>query len=273
MTRNPVMNLWTAIVTAFLALCTSLGLITTTAAAAVPGADSGTEAEGTRGNAVPQDATAKEEPDWGRPHKRSLPPTMKQRIHAEAHGSSPSCRHRRPTDTTATDGAAALESVPAPARGASPVATAQTVPPAAVDANDALSAAVLGATASAAALVGATDPGTAPRTSIPKTAVGAPADPSGTTRAATGVLHDGITAARPATASGGGLPAHRAAVPCASTAASTSAGPTAHGTATPPLGAVVLPAQTSAPAPVRASAPARVPAPAPALAATGTAAL
>ena len=30
------MKLWTALVTAFLALCTTLGLITTTAAAAVP---------------------------------------------------------------------------------------------------------------------------------------------------------------------------------------------------------------------------------------------
>jgi hypothetical protein len=28
---------------------------------------------------------------------------MKQRIRAEAHGSSPSCRHRPPTDATETD--------------------------------------------------------------------------------------------------------------------------------------------------------------------------
>ena len=32
MAQNKVMKLWTAIVTAFLALCTTLGLITTTAA-------------------------------------------------------------------------------------------------------------------------------------------------------------------------------------------------------------------------------------------------
>ena len=32
MARNKVMKLWTAIVTAFLALCTALGFITTTAA-------------------------------------------------------------------------------------------------------------------------------------------------------------------------------------------------------------------------------------------------
>ncbi|CAM5734895.1 hypothetical protein SHIRM173S_04555 [Streptomyces hirsutus] len=36
MARNKVMKLWTAIVTAFLALCTALGFITTTASAAVP---------------------------------------------------------------------------------------------------------------------------------------------------------------------------------------------------------------------------------------------
>ncbi len=36
MARNKVMKLWTAIVTAFLALFTALGLITTTASAAVP---------------------------------------------------------------------------------------------------------------------------------------------------------------------------------------------------------------------------------------------
>ncbi|MFD1273375.1 hypothetical protein ACFQ51_21600 [Streptomyces kaempferi] len=36
MTQNKVMKLWTVIVTAFLALCTTLGFITTTAAAAVP---------------------------------------------------------------------------------------------------------------------------------------------------------------------------------------------------------------------------------------------
>lgn len=36
MARNQVMKLWTVVITAFLALFTALGLITTTAAAAVP---------------------------------------------------------------------------------------------------------------------------------------------------------------------------------------------------------------------------------------------
>ncbi|MFF6781019.1 DUF6344 domain-containing protein [Streptomyces sp. NPDC012510] len=99
MAQNKVMKLWTAIVTAFLALCTALGLVTTTASAAVP-------QTGTFHNcAVLTTMPAMSLP--GRPHDRALPPTMKQRIRAEAHGSSPSCRHRTALDT-ATDRAAAM---------------------------------------------------------------------------------------------------------------------------------------------------------------------
>ncbi|MFI6933638.1 DUF6344 domain-containing protein [Streptomyces sp. NPDC050287] len=92
MAQNKVMNLWTAIVTAFLALCTALGLITTTAAAAVP-------QTGTPRNSTPH-ATAPVLSPGSSPwsHVRSLPPTMKQRIRAEAHGKTPSCRHRSPVD-------------------------------------------------------------------------------------------------------------------------------------------------------------------------------
>jgi hypothetical protein len=95
MTQNKVMKLWTAIVTAFVALCTALGFITTTAAAAVP------QAEATRNSTVA--ATVPTISPWAGPHSRALPPTMKQRIRAEAHGSSPSCRHRPPTDATEVD--------------------------------------------------------------------------------------------------------------------------------------------------------------------------
>ncbi|MER6627340.1 DUF6344 domain-containing protein [Streptomyces sp. NPDC000987] len=95
MARNKVMTLWTAIVTAFLALCTALGLVTTNAAAAVPRSEAGRN----RTAPVPAPAPAVAVPSgWGRPLARALPPTMKQRIHAEAHGSSPSCRHRPLTD-------------------------------------------------------------------------------------------------------------------------------------------------------------------------------
>ncbi|MDQ0934055.1 DUF6344 domain-containing protein [Streptomyces turgidiscabies] len=96
MAQNKVMKLWTAIVTAFLALCTTLGLITTTAGAAV--AESRPARNCTAPAALP--ATA----DWAWSYARSLPPTMKQRIGAEAHGSSPSCRHRSPADTDAEAG-------------------------------------------------------------------------------------------------------------------------------------------------------------------------
>ncbi|KOU54913.1 hypothetical protein ADK57_46050 [Streptomyces sp. MMG1533] len=93
MAQNKVMKLWTAIVTAFLALCTTLGLITTTAAAAVP------QTETTRNSTAHTTTPAK--PLWSWSCTRDLPPTMKQRIRAEAHGKTPSCRHRPPADTDA----------------------------------------------------------------------------------------------------------------------------------------------------------------------------
>jgi hypothetical protein len=86
MAQNQVTKLWTTIVTAFLALCTTLGLITTTAVAAVP--QTGTTSNSSTYTMTP--ATAHE--PWAL--TRSLPPTMKQRIRAEAHGSSPASRSR-----------------------------------------------------------------------------------------------------------------------------------------------------------------------------------
>ncbi|GGL99815.1 hypothetical protein GCM10010129_49360 [Streptomyces fumigatiscleroticus] len=96
MAGNKVMKLWTAIVTAFLALCTALGLITTSAAAAVP------RTEPARNSGSAPDTELPPLPSWSRSNARSLPPTMKQRIRAEAHGKSPSCRHR-PLEETDTD--------------------------------------------------------------------------------------------------------------------------------------------------------------------------
>lgn len=98
MAQNKVMKLWNAIVTAFLALCTTLGLVTTTAAAAVP------QTQPTRNSSA--NVTVPAMSHWAWSYARSLPPTMKQRIRAEAHGSSPSCRHRPPTDDAAVDPAA-----------------------------------------------------------------------------------------------------------------------------------------------------------------------
>ncbi|WP_435611440.1 DUF6344 domain-containing protein [Streptomyces sp. bgisy159] len=96
MAKTQVMKVWTAFVTAFLALCTALGLITTTAATAVaqsePARNSGNRA------AAPAASPALAAGPWSWTRARALPPTMKQRIRAEAHGKSPSCRHRSPDE-------------------------------------------------------------------------------------------------------------------------------------------------------------------------------
>lgn len=173
MTRNTVVNLWTAVVTAFLALCTSLGLITTSAVAAVPAT------EAARNTVTPQDATAQEEPIRTRPRASSLPPTMKQRIHAEAHGSSPSCRHRPPTDAMDTDATGTRDSAEAPAV----VAAVSAAVPTAVDTTD----------------FGAREP-------VTRDAVAAPARPCGTTHLTTGAIDvpavQAVRAAPPATPAG-----------------------------------------------------------------------
>ncbi|MFJ5260679.1 DUF6344 domain-containing protein [Streptomyces sp. NPDC088387] len=100
MARIKVMKLWTAFITAFLALCTALGLITTSAAAAVP------QSEPTVVTGGEAPATVPAMPQWAWAHTKALPPTMKQRIRAEAHGKTPSCRHRPPVDADADDATA-----------------------------------------------------------------------------------------------------------------------------------------------------------------------
>lgn len=88
MTGNKAMKLWTTIVTAVLALFAALGL-TTTAAAATPVHETHESCNGTASTKLLLPTA----PHWTLAYERSLPPTMKQRISAEAHGSSPSCRH------------------------------------------------------------------------------------------------------------------------------------------------------------------------------------
>ena len=100
MTDNRVMKLWTAIVTAFLALCTALGLITTTAATAAALTEPARSTESLGTAQEPSRPTASSS-TWLWSQARSLPPTMKQRIRAEAHGKSPSCRHSPLTETEA----------------------------------------------------------------------------------------------------------------------------------------------------------------------------
>ncbi|OQR60656.1 hypothetical protein B6E66_28010 [Streptomyces maremycinicus] len=119
MPENRVMKLWTAIVTAFLALCTALGLITTTAAAATAQTAPmhGSERVATTDTTAWPTAAA----PWVGTQARSLPPTMKQRIRAEAHGKSPSCRHRGLPDTEAAEHTTASCDSADPAEPATPL--------------------------------------------------------------------------------------------------------------------------------------------------------
>ncbi|MEW1612091.1 MULTISPECIES: DUF6344 domain-containing protein [unclassified Streptomyces] len=97
-------SIWTAFITAFFALLASLGLATATAGtanatnAAQPSA---TTQEHTGATAATPLAPSVR---WTLPRDRTLPPTMKQRIRAEAHGSSPATRHLStdPTSPRAT---------------------------------------------------------------------------------------------------------------------------------------------------------------------------
>lgn len=98
MARNKVMKLWTAIVTAFLALCTTLGFVTRTTAPAVLQTEPERNSE-----RIPHQRTASATSPASQ--AKALPPTMKQRIRAEAHGKTPAAatarsrtrRHHPPT--------------------------------------------------------------------------------------------------------------------------------------------------------------------------------
>ncbi len=86
--RTTFTSLWTAVLTALVALLASLGFggKATPAAASVPAAAT-TPAAGTRRSAVAARRTWRAMMRGG-----SLPPTIKQRIRAEAHGKTPSVR-------------------------------------------------------------------------------------------------------------------------------------------------------------------------------------
>ncbi|MEU3436010.1 DUF6344 domain-containing protein [Streptomyces sp. NPDC006863] len=100
-------NLWTAFITAFFALLASLGLATAAASTAnatnATAQPSATTREHTGATAATPAAPSVR---WTLPRDRALPPTMKQRIRAEAHGSSPATRHRSldPAETARTSG-------------------------------------------------------------------------------------------------------------------------------------------------------------------------
>ncbi|MGI5401584.1 DUF6344 domain-containing protein [Streptomyces sp. CA-135486] len=105
-----VRNLWTAFLSALFALLASVGLTTAATAAQQPAAQTPdrpglpTVPKQRRRQAVR--ATASSPHTRGNPiaRDRSLPPTIKQRIRAEAHGSSPAGRHLHAPDTDSADG-------------------------------------------------------------------------------------------------------------------------------------------------------------------------
>ncbi len=126
MTGNRVMKLWTVIVTAFMAVLATLGFASTATAASVQ------QAEGIRNcvAAAPSETRPLPAPRTS-PHDRTLPPTMKQRIRAEAHGASPSCRARasaaEPTDAVAPAARTKPAAAPAPSKGTTPVMVSASV--------------------------------------------------------------------------------------------------------------------------------------------------
>ncbi|OIK24595.1 DUF6344 domain-containing protein [Streptomyces malaysiense] len=99
MDRNKVMKLWTAIVTAFLALCTTLGFVSAATAPATAAPRTESPRTETAQRTVPV-IPAPRHGSWS--SAKALPPTMKQRIRAEAHGKSPHCRHRALDDSRLT---------------------------------------------------------------------------------------------------------------------------------------------------------------------------
>ncbi|WP_392671658.1 DUF6344 domain-containing protein [Streptomyces sp. LN785] len=119
-------SIWTAFITALFALLASLGLVSTATAATQP--------EATQPATTPQKHTGATTATastpsvrWTLPRDRSLPPTMKQRIRAEAHGSSPATRHLSP-DTNDAVAATGTTGAARTAHGA-PAGDASLLPP------------------------------------------------------------------------------------------------------------------------------------------------
>ncbi|MFE5481441.1 DUF6344 domain-containing protein [Streptomyces sp. NPDC056527] len=96
MATAKVKQFWTAFISVLFALLASVGLASTATAAQAPAVQQPEEpaspaAPAARTQAVVPAQRAAHQWPWVR--DRSLPPTIKQRIGAEAHNSSPSVRH------------------------------------------------------------------------------------------------------------------------------------------------------------------------------------
>ncbi|GGY66823.1 DUF6344 domain-containing protein [Streptomyces omiyaensis] len=110
MATAKVKQFWTAFISVLFALLASVGL---TAPAAARGQAPVTQPEEPAAPAAPAAAertgsvvAARRAEPWAPVRQGSLPPTIKQRIGAEAHGSSPSVRHSRAAAPLASDPAA-----------------------------------------------------------------------------------------------------------------------------------------------------------------------
>ncbi|MFE9910371.1 DUF6344 domain-containing protein [Streptomyces clavifer] len=95
-----IKSVWTAFITAFFALLASLGLVTAQATAAEPATTPHDHMGATAATATTPSVR------WALPRDSALPPTMKQRIHAEAHGSSPTARQLSAETTEAATASA-----------------------------------------------------------------------------------------------------------------------------------------------------------------------
>ncbi|AXG78926.1 DUF6344 domain-containing protein [Streptomyces paludis] len=112
-----VKKLWTVFLTAFFAVLASLGLTAPATAAGAAAQQPADQPAGRPAQAPAAAARHSAEPGTARwaavpralPRDRSLPPTIKQRIRAEAHGSSPSVRHLPAAAPSETDAALARE--------------------------------------------------------------------------------------------------------------------------------------------------------------------
>ncbi|MGZ9931993.1 DUF6344 domain-containing protein [Streptomyces sp. NC-S4] len=133
--RSILTSIWTVVLTALMAVLSGFGITgkpaPAVASAPVPAAPAGTAATAVRRPAVAARRTWRAMMRGG-----SLPPTIKQRIHAEAHGKTPSVRR---STTAAAMGAGAGTASPASTSAAAPAAarTAErtSVPAAAVAAS------------------------------------------------------------------------------------------------------------------------------------------
>ncbi|MCT9092626.1 DUF6344 domain-containing protein [Streptomyces sp. ASQP_92] len=100
MATSKITTWWTALIGALVALLASLGLAGQ-ATAAAPAAS--VPQHGATFNSVEPATPVAPSVQWALPAPSALPPTMKQRIRAEAHGSSPSSRHRGDVRDAADD--------------------------------------------------------------------------------------------------------------------------------------------------------------------------